>query len=347
MTVSSLRPQAGRLILLVGVFFLSALVIPSVRAQRMPPIELEHFKRIGSVRFEKPDTLMIARIDQVDVDAAGRFLVTDDKGEQILLFDSTGTLQASLDSSICEPGYVFAPDGARFTGVGSIFILTYANHWGYRFNEDGTCLGKVDRDFIKPKFFSIDSAGALYGAYDGPEREIRRMSATGRVLDRFPIPPGKFPNADDRFHQGGLVADGAHVFYASATGQAILKFALDGTLVGRISQRSSWFRSPRRDLPPDVSSQLFDALREWSATSTWSMFELTDQTLMVQYVSRERGTGYQVFTKGGELLAEEFGLKTLFLHGENGLVYLPRQAGFDSHGELPNPYLDIYRFIVP
>lgn len=73
----------------------------------------------------------------------------------------------------------------------------------------------------------------------------------------------------------------------------------------------------------------------------------TDQTIMVQYFDRDNGIGYQVFTKDGVLLAEELGLKTVFLHGENGVVYTMGQSDFDSRGELPNPHLEVYRFISP
>lgn len=126
----------------------------------------------------------------------------------------------------------------------------------------------------------------------------------------------------------------------------MLKIALDGTLAGRISERSSWFRSPRRDLSPDLE-RLFSALRKWTGTTTTSIFELTDQTIMIQYVNGSRGTGYQVFTKDGLLIAEELGLNSVFLHGENGFAYRPVQPSLDNQGVLPNPYIEVYQFITP
>ena len=338
--------QTNHRILLVGAILLVASMASSVRAQDTPASESKYFKMVGTVRFDKPDTLLIAAIDHIDVDPSGRWLITDRLGDQVLLFDSTGTLQASLDSSICHPGFTFSPDGAMFGPNGFIFVLNTSNHWGYRFTTDGKCLGSVDRDFVMPKYFDIDPAGALYVAYDGPHWELRHMNATGKTLRELPLPQSKFPNASERFNGGGLIADGTHLFYASGPDTEILKFALDGTLLQRISARNSWFRSPSKDLPSDVS-QLFEALKDWSATSARIMFELTDQTLMIQYIHRERGTGYQVFTKDGKLVAEEFGLNYLFLHGEDGLVYRPYQLDLDSQGELPNPYLEVYRFVAP
>ena len=114
----------------------------------------------------------------------------------------------------------------------------------------------------------------------------------------------------------------------------------------RISKRSSWFRTPKKDFPPDIPG-VFAALKDWDATAPSTLFELADQMLMVQYANRERGTGYQVFTKDGRLVAEELGIKWILTHGQNGLVYRPIQPDLDSQGELPNPYVEIYRFVEP
>ena len=349
--------QMHRGLLLVGAILLTAFMAPGVRAQHTPIDELKYFEKVRTVRFDEPDTLLIGSIDRIDIDPAGRWLIVDRKGEQVLLFDATGTLLASLDPRTCHPGFTFWPMGAKFGSDEFILVLnSNAGQWGYRFTTEGACLGSVDREFVMPvsTFLDIDPTGALYGAYVWPDREMRYMSAAGQTLMEFPLPPSKYPNADLRFSTGGLIADGAHLFYASALGPDILKIALDGTLVGRISERSSWFRSPRRDLPSDlpsgISRQAFKVVGEWvaTATPTWSIFELTDQTFMVQYTNgNQRGVGYQVFTKDGKLVAEELGLQPLFIHGENGLVYHVVHPGMDSQGELPNPYVDVYQFVAP
>ena len=343
------QPNHG--VLLAGAILLIAFVAPGVRAQDKPPFTLKHFELVETVTFDLPDTLLIAEIYQIDRDSDGRWLVTDMVGEQILLFESDGTLQASLDPRICHPGFIFRPSGARFAGNEFIFIQNSGNIWGYRFTTEGACLGSVDPGFTSTSFFDIDPTGELYGVYDWPDWELKHMSSTGKTLRKLPVPPFKFPNASKRFAGGGLIADGTHLFYAQSPELELLKIALDGTLLERISlkrisKRRSWFRSPRKDLPPDIPG-VFAAMKDWWATAPWSLFELTDQTLMVQYVNRQRGTGYQVLTKDGMLVAEELGLKSLFLHGENGLVYRPVQPDLDSQGELPSPYVEIYRFVAP
>lgn len=338
-------------VLLVGAILLIASMVPDVRAQDIPTLTLKHFELVEIVRFDKPDTLLIAGIDQIDRDEAGRWLVTDPVGEQILLFDSDGALLASLDPRNCHPGFIFRPSGARFAGNEVIFILNSGDVWGYRFTTEGACLGSADRDFTTARFFDIDPTGALYGAYIWPERALKIMSSTGKTLGKFPLPPSRFRNASKWFADGGLIADGKHLFYAQSPDLEILQYALNGTLIEKISlktisKRSSWFRSPRKDLPPDTA-RLFPGLKDWRATAPSTLFELTDQMLMVQYVNDERGTGYQVFTKDGMLVAEELGLKSLFLHGESGLVYRPIQPRLDGQGELPNPYVEVYRFVAP
>ena len=188
----------------------------------------------------------------------------------------------------------------------------------------------------------------MYGVGAGPptKRMLTRMNSAGKVLAEFPLPPVEFPNAEHRFDQGGLIADGSHIFYASAGTLDILKLDQNGTEIDRFSERNSWFNSPKKDIPADLR-QLFAALKDPRGTTIQSLFELTDQTIMVQYGDRDNGIGYQIFTKDGVLIAEEFGLNTLFLHGENGVVYLVIQPDLDSRGELPNPLLEVYRFISP
>ena len=325
---------------------LSTVVVSCVDAQDLSPAELQYFKKVGTITFDQPETLLIASIEHLDVDASGRLLVTDPMGEQVFLFDSTGTLLATLDPRICHPGFEFSPISAMFGGNDFIFLAN-SSPWGYRFTSDGDCLGSVDPSFDLPSFMDIDPTGILYGIEEGPFWEVRRMSATGKQLESFSVPQPKFPNASSRFADGGIVADGSHIFYAWGPEPVVVKYSLGGTLLERIQDRDSYFQSARRDLPAELSPELFAALRNWNGTITRTIFELTDQMIMVQYLNGERGTGYQVFTKNGELVAEELGIGgRFFIHGGFGLAYGLVQPELDDNGELPNPYLNVYRFVA-
>ena len=337
----------NRITLLVITILLIASSTLDIYAQEIPPLQFKHFERIRTIKFDNPDTLLIATIDHIDVDSNGRLLITDRLGKQTLLFDSTGTLQASLNPSTCHPALPFSPRAAKFGNDEFIFLKnSSAGYWGYQFTAEGVCLGRADPSFSGPRFIDVDPDGIIYGAGDWSKRTLTRMNSAGKVLAEFPLPPVKFPNAESRYAQGGLIADGTHFFYASAGTLDILKLDPNGTLVDRISERSSWFRSLNKDLPADVG-QLFSALKDFRGTTIWNFFELTDQTTMVQYIDRDNGTGYQVFTKNGVLIAEELGLNTLFLHGANGAVYIVIHPDLDSRGELPNPSLEVYQFISP
>ena len=328
---------------------LIACFIPDIYAQDRPPFQYKHFERIGTIKFDDPDTLLIGNIEQVDVDSNGRLLVTDWIGKQVLLFDSTGTLLASLDPSTCHPAFPFSPGAAVFGNDEFIFVTNSSpGYWGYQFTAEGACLGRADRSFNSPRFIDVDPEGVIYGVRAGPptERMLTRMNSAGKVLAEFPLPPVEFPNAEYRIPQGGLLADGTYIFYASVGTLDILKLDPNGTEVDRISKRNSWFNSPNKDVPADVR-QFIEAMKDYRGTRIWSLFELTNQTIMVQYIDRHNGTGYQVFTKDGALIAEEFGLNSLFFHGENGVVYIMYELDFDSRGELSNPILDVYQFILP
>ncbi len=184
--------------LIAGAFCMSVAPDSRAWAQATIPLELKHFQKVRTVRFDDPDTLLIGTIDHMDVDRAGRMLLVDRRGKQVLLYDSTGVLQASLDPTACHPGFNVFPLTAHFGGDAFIFIQN-SIPWGYRFTAEGGCLGSVDEDFVGVRSFDIDPAGTPYGSYRGqpdPQtRILRRMSSSGKTLEEFPMPPSVYPNS--------------------------------------------------------------------------------------------------------------------------------------------------------
>ena len=323
--------------------------LPTAQAQDLSPAELKYFTPIRTITLDVPDTLLIAAIEHLDVDASGRLLVTDPRGDQVLLFDSTGALIASLDPRNCRPGFTFRPVEAMFGGDAYIFLLN-AGPWGYLFTSEGACIDDVDPEFRPSSFMDIDPTGTLFEVKDRPFWEVRRMDSTGKILDAFPVPEPKFPNASSRWADGGLVADGSHVYYAWAPEPAVMKFTVDGRFVRKIRKRSRYFHSPRRDFPAEVSPELWAAIRKWTGTitTTRSLLELDDNFIMIQYLDYQNGSGYQVFGKDGELIAEELGIGgRFFIHAGYGLAYGLNQPQPDENGELPNPYFTVYQFEAP
>ena len=338
---------------LVGALSMSAYLTPYVGAQAAP-LDLKYFKEAETIQLF-PDTLLIAGIDHMDVDPTGRVLVVDQKGRQAFLFDSTGILQTSLDPTVCHPGFFFYPMTARFAGDAFIFVQNSGGGgWGFRFTAEGDCLGRADLDYRGNREFAVDPSGILYDVtrhpWDLTQRVLRHMDPTGKELEVFPMPSSKVPNAVWRLRGGGLIADGEHIFYASSVEAQVLKFALDGTLDDQLVLDNSWFQFPRRDLSPDAAAFLRE-LRKWGPdiTTIERFFELTDQTLFVQYGGKKGEGGYQVISKEGVLIAEEMGIPLMpkFLHGEYGLLYRVIQPSRDSEGEYPNLYIQTYRFVMP
>lgn len=340
---------------LIGALSASASPAPFAWAQVTTPFELEHFKREKTIRFDNPDTLLIAGIDYMDLDPEGRVLVVDQRGRQVLLFDSTGVLYASLDPTACHPGFTYRPLTAQFGGDKFIFVQNSGGEgWGFRFTAEGDCLGRADIEYRGNREFAVDPSGILYDIShdhsDLKQRVLRHMNPMGKELEAFPIPAAKLPNATWRVRGGGLIADGKHIYYASAVEAQVLKFALDGALDDRIVLDHSSFRFPRRDFPP-ASQAILSGFPEWARDVTMieGFFELTAQTLFVQFRGMEGEGGYQVISKEGVLIAEEMGIPLMpkLLHGEYGLLYRVIQPRLDSEGELPSPYIQSYRFVMP
>lgn len=145
-------------------------------------------------------------INGVNTDRSGRWFLTDEAGDQVVLLAADGSLPALLDPERCHPGFEFKPTDTRFGGNDFIFVPNSGNYWGYRFTSDGECLGSVNQEYTISNTFDIDPAGRLYGDYDWPERTIRELDATGATAIELPLPPSKFPSASRRFAHGGLIA---------------------------------------------------------------------------------------------------------------------------------------------
>ena len=349
-----------RVALTIAVFIVGALVLGTTGAQPADSVQLAHLQKVKTITLSDPDAvhpdgLLIAGIKSLDVAPDGRMLVVDWIGSQAFLFDPDGKLLALLDPSICHPGFEVRPVNAKFVGDQSIF-LNNAGPWGYRFTSEGSCLGNVDPDYtmvVHSGFQDVDAQGDLFGLYRFPDKQvIRHMNASGKTLHEIVLPSSAYPTATDKLGMGGLVVDGTHMFYAGSVETQILKMTRDGAIVAKISDRSSWFRDVSKDLPDLKSVGLRAYMKasgdlHKSSTLTQDLFELTDQTLLVQYANGSRGWGYQVFTKDGVLLAEELGVSRRFEHGGNGLVYRVVQPDLDDAGQLPNPYIEVYQFVAP
>ncbi len=88
--------------------------------------------------------------------------------------------------------------------------------------------------------------------------------------------------------------------------------------------------------------------RLWaSSTVVTGLFELTDQFIIIQYTNADRGQGYQIFTKAGQLVAQELGIRVHFEYGASGLVYRVVQPETATWDDLSNPLIEVYQFITP
>ncbi|MDE2771749.1 MAG: hypothetical protein OXI44_11395 [Bacteroidota bacterium] len=354
---TGIRRTLGR-----GLFVLWSLVLfmvcaDATNAQPVEPVKLEHFQFVKAITFSDPESvhpgpLLIAEIKGLDVAADGQMLVADWIGSQVFLFGPDGELLAVLDPSVCHPGFEVRPVHAKFIGDHSIF-LSNAGPWGYRFTSEGGCLGSVDPDYSivsNPNALDTDAQG-LVGFYRHLDKQVvRRMNASGKLLQEYTLPASDYPRATRRIGMGGLIADKTHHFYAGPVEKHILKLTPDGAVVDRISHRTSWFRDVARDLPDGSNlTAIMQASGRLMASSTLvsGLFELTDQIVMIQYRNGDRGRGYQIFTKAGQLVAQELDIRVHFKFGASGQVYRVVRPDLAAGGDLSNPIIEVYQFIAP
>ncbi|MXW15436.1 MAG: hypothetical protein F4120_01685 [Rhodothermaceae bacterium] len=316
-----------------------------------------NFRKVQTITLSDPqeiltEDLLISQIWSLDIDSKGRLLVVDLSGGQAFLFDSDGSLLAVLDPSSCHPGFEFRPVNAIFQDDQSIFLVN-AGPWGYRFTAEGECLGNVHSDFSLAMvgFLDTDSRGNLVGLYRMPTASvIRHMTSKGETVREIELPASKFPNANARIRRGGIVADETYTFYAGALEPHVLKVTRDGTIESKILHRTSWFHDASKDIPGFDSggpAALMKAIGDMQASTTFTnqIFELNDQSIMVQY-SGPKGLGYQIFTKDGLLVTEELGTNYLFEQAKSGLLYRVVQPDMD-YTDLGNPSIEVYEYISP
>lgn len=333
------------------------LLMVCVNITNAQPGELEHFQFVKAITLSDPDSvypepLLITQIRSLDVAADGRMLVVD-WTTQAFLFGPDGKLLAVLDPSVCHPGFEVRPVNAKFIGNQSIF-LSNAGPWGYRFTSEGGCLGSVDPDFImvvNPNALDTDAQGGLVSFDRYPDKQVvRRMDASGKLLQEYTLPASDYTKATNRIAMGGLIADKTHHFYAGPVEPHILKLTPDGEVVDRIAHRTSWFRDVTQDLSdPGNLGGIIRASGRLRASSTLvsGLFELTDQFIMIQYTNGDRGQGYQIFTKAGQLVAQELGIRVHFQYGASGLVYRVVRPESDAWDDLSNHIIEVYQFITP
>ena len=315
----------------------------------VPDLE-KYFRKHRQITFS--EDVLIAEISSLDVGDNGDLLIVDGISRKIWIFNDDGDVRSELDPEACHPGFMLLPMEAQYAPTGYI-LLTNSGLPGYRFNVDGSCLGRLHREFTPPRSFSFDDHGYIYGAHhSSSERlafQIVIRDAEGKKVRHFDLAKEAFPYLVGQTEGGGVVYQNGYLFHVSVAAPIIYKYTPDGELEQTYSVKPKFYRPLKEDFPAVASSPNFfkkvgQIFRE--STLITDFWALDHEKLLLLYVNDE-GVGFQVVSTEGVVLAEYLGMDFPFIHAQNGLAYRVIQPELDEQGELPNPYLEVYRYVGP
>ena len=133
------------------------------------------------------DSIFLAHLTYLDVDADGDFLLTDMLGEQVILYDRNGHHKKTLSTEPCDPGFPWSPFQARFKPDGNIIVRVI--QWGYEFSNEGDCMGELSDEFGFPQSMGFGNNGNIYGFYVHGQQDtgyhIKEMNRHGEEIRNF------------------------------------------------------------------------------------------------------------------------------------------------------------------
>lgn len=278
-----------------------------------------------SERIEFPNDLFLTELQSFDVQQH-KMLLTG--MSEVVLFN--GDSWQYLNPEECHPGFEFNPIRAQFGVNGKIFV-TNSTIWGFRFKEDGSCLGAAHKDFRAPSRFSYENEIAGIHTTFG-DTEIRMSDETGKSTSKIFYVPNEYPNASFRILGGGIVSQYPYVYYTSSLGNTIYSIHLESGKIKNSSFTSKDFKSIEDDITSQKpGTKLFNEIgRVFKSSSVvTNLFKLNNNHLVVVY----QNSGEKFDYKGIVISIPEmnrvselnFETEPYFI-GENKVFYIERES---------------------
>ena len=127
----------------------------------------EAFDRYFSLErtIKLSEDVLIGQIGAVDVDRAGRLLITDIVQQQVILFDQSGRYIRTLSTESCSPGYNWDPLYSKFDPDGGIVVVNNG-FLSLGFSKAGECIGTMRKMYMPPLALALGTNDDLYGYYN-------------------------------------------------------------------------------------------------------------------------------------------------------------------------------------
>jgi len=323
----------------VMVVALSCLQASCAQPENAPQIVYE-----GDIVFS--GDLLISTIDQVVREHNGNLYVVDRTGQSVYYFDPSGNLIHSLSIEECDPGRAFTPYWVSTNGE-KVFVIN-GGPWGYQFDSEGKCLGRVSEDYY-PLRLQVTVGDSIVGLRRDARPDIplviKTANLNGETIGTSPIPIGEFPVANRRVETGGLAVTEWATYYAPSITPAIYRIDPQGNLSAIDVSQKFDHELPTEDLPAGrASPELVRAFvqRVRFATANQGLFDAGDDMLIAQYrTTPDRWDRLWLHAKDGTIAWAE--TDTIgFNYISDGYAFRVNQPEFRDDGSIPNPYLEVY-----
>ena len=175
--------------------------------------------------------------------STGNVYVAEYSGNQVQVFDSSGTFITKWGSPGSADGQFSNPRGVALDSAGNVYVADTGNDRIQKFNSSGTLImkwggsGSANGQFSSPIGVAVDSAGNVYVADAGNGR-IQKFDSSGTFILNWSTPGSPYSLAVD---------SAGHVYVADASQNQVKEFTSTGTLItawGSSGSANGQFNTP-------------------------------------------------------------------------------------------------------
>lgn len=290
--------------------------------------QIKSYSLIENKVVTVPDALPIGEVSFLD-SFQDKLVLTDQTIGNVLFFN--GEKWALLDPQECYPGFRFFPIESHFEVNGDIFISN-SGIWGFRFENDGTCVGSAHKEFRAPQRFH--TSNRIVGLSNNLENSIvTYWENSGKFIDTLFTIENEFKSAEYRLNIGGIVESNNFIYAINGLTPTLYKYNLNNSNLTKKSFKDIDYIKPSRDLPKDARSiefmkQAQPFMKKYSMN--YNLYDLNSSQilLVVRKFNKSKYHYYcYIFDKNSLELSGKFIVENRVVYaGNNTLVFVFRET---------------------
>jgi len=180
------------------------------------------FRHIRS--FSIPNELALSDITTLLPIPNGRFVITDQLQNRLLMLDSRGVLIKDMNPKSCFPGFDLQPIHFQSLKNGEFFLVN-SGYGGFRFKADGTCIGLPDDSFRTPDFVAPTRYDGFVAQYKRPsDIQFVYMNDRGNSVDTLFSFNYKHRHVDFRMMFGGHSLTSSNLFFVMPSSTSLYRY---------------------------------------------------------------------------------------------------------------------------